>query len=110
MTKRIRQDAEKRNTYAVAAVRSSPFGGHAHVAFKFVMIAWKRICGGLPVAVLTGSVLIAVPLGLSENPPSFIFTPSASLFLFPLLRGKKGRFKHEREHDGFLVLRTCQGH
>jgi hypothetical protein len=59
LRKRISQDAEKRNIYAVAAVRNSPFAGHAHAAFKFVMIAWKRICGGLPVAVLTGSVLIA---------------------------------------------------
>ena len=46
---------------AVVAVKSNPFAGPARAVFKSVIPVWKRICGGLPVAELTGNAPIAGP-------------------------------------------------
>ena len=49
---------EKKSMFATVAVRTSPFAGFAPAVFRFVMLAWNRMCGGLPAVVSTGSVPI----------------------------------------------------
>ncbi|MFC1869018.1 hypothetical protein ACFL0H_12925 [Thermodesulfobacteriota bacterium] len=44
---------------AVAAIRDSPFAGPAPAVFRSATDAWKKTCGDLPAAELTGSALIA---------------------------------------------------
>jgi len=44
---------------AVAATENSPFAGSVSAVSRFVIHAWMKICGDLPVVGLAGSAPIA---------------------------------------------------
>ncbi len=42
-----RKGQEKRNIYVIVVVKNSHFAGHVNVDFRYVIIVWKTIFGGL---------------------------------------------------------------
>ena len=59
-SKIARKDIEKENMCVVAAAENNPFAGPVSAVFRFVIHAWMKICGDLPVVGLAGSAPIAV--------------------------------------------------
>jgi hypothetical protein len=55
-----KKDVEKENMCAVAAAENNLFAGPVSAVFRFVIHAWMKICGDLPVVGLAGSAPIAV--------------------------------------------------
>lgn len=55
------EPAGRKSISAAVVAQNSPFAGPVPVAFRSVMIAWKRTCGDLPAVELTGNALIAEP-------------------------------------------------
>jgi hypothetical protein len=56
---RKEEPAGRKSISAVVVAHNSPFAGPVPVAFRSVMNVWKRTCGDLPAAELTGNALIA---------------------------------------------------